>query len=207
MYLCIQTHYQCEFDELSDPMKSALVTRYGDDAEKHLISDGGLIPEFGRVLEVSLGYTKPDGELVTLSISDHNFDEIKVLTKLSEILNNSFDRGYKLVGWNLNHFDSKYLIRRYIINGLKPPKVLYGYNKWNGVPCNWDIMEDWRMGESCPSLPIVAASLGYQYELYPILDKKLSDIDVTKLSDNGINKIRAMITVSNALNKFINDEK
>lgn len=105
----------------------------------------GLIPEFGRIVCISMGrFIDGTGDENLNIQSIYSDDEVELLTKFSEVLNRK--RDYKLCAHNGKGFDFPYLAKRMLMNRLPlPPQLdLFGKKPWE-IP-HLDTNEMWSFG-------------------------------------------------------------
>lgn len=161
----IETHRGVEWENLPKAVQTAFINHYYDpqsyDTPKdHYSEIAGLYAEFSQVICVSLGYwSETNQKFIKTSILGPNEDEI--LIKLSKTLKVFQDNGYFLVGFNNDTCDTPYLIKRYIIKGIKVPSILntYGVKPWDLESV--DVMKLWQMGDyKRTSLEMVSACMG-----------------------------------------------
>jgi len=118
-----------------------------------------LIPEFGRIVCVSMGFIAPNGELKKQSFFGPNEEEI--LRKTNESFNKVQKLDYHLCGHNIKNFDIQYLIKRMIVNGILPSKLLPSYDTKPWEIKALDTMEIWKQGgNGLCSLDLICSSLG-----------------------------------------------
>ena len=204
VFFDIKTHRVDEFDELSDQMKSALISKYGtEDVVKKYNEDAGLCAEFGHVICCSLGFKSGDSvRVITLA----TFDEQLLLEQLSSILAKSENNGYVLGGYNSNKFDISYLIKRYIILGMKVPDLLRNTSKWEMAGKNIDLMERWRFGGNVTSFKILKACLGIKDEfVYPsnLINQSKDEIDMESLKLDCESQVKSLIKVYEKIDKSL----
>lgn len=118
-----------------------------------------LIPEFGRIVCVSMGFLAPNGEVKKQSF--YGPDEEDILRKTNESFNKVISLDYFLCGHNIKNFDIPYLVKRMIINGILPSKLLPSYETKPWEIKAVDTMEIWKSGvNTLCSLDLICSSLG-----------------------------------------------
>ncbi len=118
--------------------------------------------EFGKIICVSLGFFKKDGQAYRLrikSVSGH--DEKILLEELVEVINkfNRIHTNTYLCAHNGKEFDFPYMARRMLINEIKLPKLLDIAGKKPWEISHLDTMELWKFGDykSYTPLKLLAA--------------------------------------------------
>lgn len=161
----IETHRVQEWEEISDALKDAFATHYYDEKEydspmEQYRKMAALYPEFSRAICVVFGYWRMvDNQFVTYEV--HGEDEVALLRECGRILESFKKQGYVLCGHNCNEFDIPFLARRYIINGMKVPKMIntLGLKPWEIDSI--DIMAQWKFGSwRSTALDTMSAVLG-----------------------------------------------
>lgn len=120
-----------------------------------------LIPEFGRIVCVSMGFIAPNGELKKQSF--YGPDEQDILRKVNDSFNKVQKLDYFLCGHNIKNFDIQYLIKRMIVNGILPSKLLPSYETKPWEIKAVDTMEIWKQnGNGLCSLDLICSSLSIE---------------------------------------------
>lgn len=111
---------------------------------------GGLYPEFGRVIAISGGVFNldNDGNLDFYIRNYFSEDEEELLTQFNSFLEKLDERkrGFVLGGYNIKVFDNPFLLKRYVINGMKIPHKLFSIGKKPWEINDFDLAERWRVG-------------------------------------------------------------
>lgn len=103
--------------------------------------------EFGRIICISfttIKFNAETDEYETQTKSFQGIDESVLLEKIKTVLSN---QGWILAGQNINNFDIPFVIKRMIINGIKPPKNVLNQifaKPWEKAIL--DLMDIWSMG-------------------------------------------------------------
>jgi uncharacterized protein YprB with RNaseH-like and TPR domain len=123
----------------------------------------GIWAEFGKVVCISVGYFIHKGEQRNFRVTSFYGDEVELLKKFSQLLNEHFNKPHHLLcAHNGKEFDFPYLSRRMLIHGLSLPQKLnlFGKKPWE-VP-HLDTMELWKFGDykHFTSLKLMANVLG-----------------------------------------------
>lgn len=122
------------------------------------LNRAALVPEFGRIVCVSMGFITPSGELKKLSF--YGPDEEDILKKVNESFNKVIKLDYHICGHNIKNFDIPYIIKRMIINNILPSKLLPSYDTKPWEIKAVDTMEIWKQnGTGLCSLELICSSL------------------------------------------------
>jgi predicted PolB exonuclease-like 3'-5' exonuclease len=110
----------------------------------------GLYAEFGKIICLSLGFVKTQGNERQMRIkSFYGHQEKELLTAFLDLLNTRFNKKTQLLAaHNGKEFDFPFLCRRLLINQIPLPVMLdlSGKKPWE-VP-HIDTMDFWRFGET-----------------------------------------------------------
>lgn len=188
LFFDIETHRVKNWSDLSPALRKAFEAHVYNDNEKNIYANveqcfnekAALHAEFSQVICVSLGYEYENGFRV-LSFSGR--DEVKILTELSETLDNFKNKWYSLAGHNINGFDKPYLAKRYIINKMQVPKILnsMGLKPWE--ISDVDTMQVWKFGSwSATSLEVISAALGIQCKSTEISGSNMYKYDIENMN-------------------------
>lgn len=116
----------------------------------------GIMAEFGKIICISIGMLEKNDTLRIKSFADD--DEKKILMEFGEIFNSTRLKDVILCAHNGKEFDFPWIARRYLINGIMPPKPfqMFGKKPWE-IP-HLDTMELWKFGDykSFVSLELLA---------------------------------------------------
>ena len=146
-----------------------------------------LLPEFGRVVCISVGFLLKGGEKKLQSFSKGS--EKDILTEMADLLTRVNKLDFTLCGHNLKTFDLPYLGKRMLINGVKPPNILPSHDTKPWEIKALDTKEMWNFGsfKGLSSLHLVCTLLGVDS---PKLGEiKGSNIHKSFYIDNNINEI------------------
>ncbi|WP_144283147.1 3'-5' exonuclease [Chryseobacterium echinoideorum] len=120
----------------------------------------GIMAEFGRIICISIGMLEKNETIKIKSFAGH--DEKKILMEFGEIFNSPRLRDVILCAHNGKEFDFPWIARRFLINGIMPPKPfqMFGKKPWE-IP-HIDTMELWKFGDykSYVSLELLAYVFG-----------------------------------------------
>ena len=121
---------------------------------------GGIMAEFGKIICISVGILEKSEKLMIKSFSGD--DERKLLEEFGEIFNHPKLQDVILCAHNGKEFDFPWIARRFLINGMQPPKPfqMFGKKPWE-IP-HLDTMELWKFGDykSFISLELLAHVFG-----------------------------------------------
>lgn len=123
-----------------------------------------IFAEFGRVMCISVGYIRFEGDQpVFRAKSWYGDNEVEVLNGFAEMLKDyqSKKPGVSLCAHNGKEFDFPYMGRRYVINRLPVPPMLAVQGKKPWETRFIDTMELWKFGDfkSWTSLDLLCAVL------------------------------------------------
>jgi len=137
--------------------------RYPNDSnlnsEEMFIKKAALLPEFGKIVCVSVGFILPDGNL---KLDSFTGDEKEILENVSKLFNRVDKLGFRLCGHNIKNFDLPYIGKKMLVHGLKLPKILPTYNDKPWETKVVDTKEVWSFNSyiGLSSLDLICASLG-----------------------------------------------
>jgi uncharacterized protein YprB with RNaseH-like and TPR domain len=123
----------------------------------------GIWAEFGKIICISVGYFKMEGESRTFRVTSFYGDEIKILKDFKNLLTSHFSSNkHLLCAHNGKEFDFPYIARRMIIHNIELPYKLnlFGKKPWE-VP-HLDTLELWKFGDykTYTSLKLLTNVLG-----------------------------------------------
>ncbi|MBF8457570.1 3'-5' exonuclease [Kaistella sp. G5-32] len=129
-------------------------------AEEFYTERGGIMAEFGKIICISVGIMEKNEKIMIKSF--YGDDEKKLLEEFGEIFNRPKLRDVILCAHNGKEFDFPWIARRFLINGMHPPKPfqLFGKKPWEIQ--HLDTMELWKFGDykSYVSLELLAHVFG-----------------------------------------------
>ena len=121
---------------------------------------GGIMAEFGKIICISVGILEKSEKLMIKSFSGDA--ERKLLEEFGGIFNHPKLHDVILCAHNGKEFDFPWIARRFLINGMQPPKPfqMFGKKPWE-IP-HLDTMELWKFGDykSFISLELLAHVFG-----------------------------------------------
>ena len=118
-----------------------------------------LVPEFAKVVCVSVSFVTDKNEIKSQTFSSDN--EYDVLKETQKLLDRCGKLGFYLCGHNLKNFDIPMLSKRMVINGILPPSILPSYDTKPWEIKAIDTKELWQFGSYTPigSLDLMCACL------------------------------------------------
>ncbi len=125
-------------------------------------SKSALVPEFAKIVCVSLGFIDPNNNLKIQSFSGD--DEKKLLLEVKSLLNKVHKLDFHLCGHNLKNFDIPMMAKRMVINDILPPKIFPSYDTKPWDVKALDTKDIWQFGSfgSISSLELMCVSLGIE---------------------------------------------
>ena len=133
----------------------------GDDyTPEEFYERAGIWAEFGKIICISVGYFKFQGDARTFRVTSFHGDEVEILKDFKNLLITHFSQAkHLLCAHNGKEFDFPYIARRMIIHGIELPYKLnlFGKKPWE-VP-HLDTLELWKFGDykHYTSLKLLAA--------------------------------------------------
>ena len=171
----------------------------------------GVMAEFAKVICISIGYFKHEGEVMQLRIKSFYADEEKkVLQDFIATLNQMEIQNNKwcFAGHNIKEFDIPFLCRRLLINGMPIPEYIDFQNMKPWETNSIDTFQYWRFGDykNYTSLKLLAAALGIAS---PKDDIDGSQVGEVYWKENDLQRIvtycqKDIITTANILLRFKN---
>ena len=149
LFIDIETFPQTyKYEELRSDTRNLWDTKwqYSKDisAEQHY-AKAGIFAEFAKVISIGLGYYNGEEFRVKCISGD---DEKKILIEFYELANKHFNKKeHCLCAHNGKEFDYPFLCRRFLVNGLKLPKILQIQGKKPWEIQHLDTMELWKFGD------------------------------------------------------------
>lgn len=160
-----QTKYYKDLDETSQllwELKSQYQRQEEFSAEE-FYHRAGIWAEFGKIICISVGFFKLNGDKRTFRVTSFFGDEIKILKDFKNLLTTHFSQAkHLLCAHNGKEFDFPYIARRMIIHNIELPYKLnlFGKKPWE-VP-HLDTLELWKFGDykTYTSLKLLTHVLG-----------------------------------------------
>ena len=140
--------------------------RFTEDSGKSLdeifVNRAALVPEFSKIVCVSVGFVDPKGEIKKQTF--FNSDEAQLLKDVNSLLNRVDKLGFVLCGHNLKNFDIPVLAKRMLINGILPSSILPSYDTKPWEIKAIDTKEIWQYGQfgAISSLELMCVSMGIE---------------------------------------------
>jgi hypothetical protein len=122
-------------------------------------SRAALVPEFAKIVCVSLAFVLENGETKKQTFSGDS--EKELLLQVRNLLDRCHKLDFYLCGHNLKNFDIPMLAKRMIINGIMPSKILPSYDTKPWEVKAIDTKEIWQYGSytSIGSLDLLCSCL------------------------------------------------
>lgn len=170
----------------------------------------GIWAEFGKIICISVGYFKIQGDIRSFRVTSFHGEEETILKDFKNLLETHFNKSnHLLCAHNGKEFDFPYIARRMIIHGINIPFKLnlFGKKPWE-VP-HLDTMELWKFGDykTFTSLKLLAHVLGIPS---PKQDIDGSQVREVYYEEKDIDRIieyceRDTVTVAQILLRFRNE--
>jgi len=161
------SYYDNFRERVTDESKIPKEDDYRGKVEKNYIKDlhnevyrqtAAFFPEFGKVACVSMAFVTKDGNVKFESFCGQN--EVEVLMNTRKIFDKVESLGFELCGQNIKNFDIPFLAKRFVINGLKPPKLFPTHNTKPWELKVLDTRDVWNFGgRSIGSLDLICSVL------------------------------------------------
>lgn len=169
LFLDIETVPEVQnFSELDDTKQhlweqKSKYQRKEDESAEDFYERAGIWAEFGKIVCISVGYFKIQGDLRKFRVTSFFGEEIKILKDFKNLLTTHFsDTKHLLCAHNGKEFDFPYIARRMIIHQMELPSKLnlFGKKPWE-VP-HLDTLELWKFGDykNYTSLKLLTHILG-----------------------------------------------
>ena len=155
-----------EMGRLFESYRSWFTKRYPDDDGKTLdeifTNHAALVSDFSKIIVASFSFITPKGEIHTTTFAED--DEKNLLEGVKDLLNKVLKLDFYLCGHNIKGFDMPMLSKRFVVNGIKPPKILpaLGTKPWELKAV--DTKELWQFGSfnSPASLDLMCVALNVE---------------------------------------------
>jgi hypothetical protein len=115
-----------------------------DQKNKVFETRAALVPEFAKVVVVSLAFVLENGEIKKQTFSGDN--EYELFKSCQGLLDRTGKLDFWLCGHNLKNFDIPMMAKRMVINGLMPPSILPSYDTKPWEVKAIDTKEVWQLG-------------------------------------------------------------
>ena len=147
----------------------------------------GLLPEFGRVVCVSVGFINEDERKIQ---SFTKGSEKDILNETVNLLNRIYKLDFSLCGHNIKNFDLPYLGKRMLINKIKPSPIMPSHDTKPWEIKALDTKELWNFGsyKGLSALHLICSVLGLDTPKDGKVDG--SNIHKSYYMDNNISEIK-----------------
>jgi len=125
------------------------------------IKKAALLPEFGKIVCVSVGFILPDGEI---KLDSFTGSEKEILQNVCKLFDRVDKLGFRICGHNIKNFDLPYIGKKLLSHKLKLPNILPTYNDKPWETKVVDTKEVWGFNSyiGLSSLDLICASLGIE---------------------------------------------
>ena len=149
-----------QFEKYFDWFQKRFPEDNGLSIEEVFKKRSSLVPEFAKIVCVSMAFVMDNGEVKKQTFSGD--DEKVLLTQVRSLLDRCHKLDFYLCGHNLKNFDIPMLAKRMIINGILPSKLLPSYDTKPWEVKAIDTKEIWQYGSytSIGSLDLVCSTMG-----------------------------------------------
>ncbi|HNQ26954.1 MAG TPA: 3'-5' exonuclease [Aquaticitalea sp.] len=135
----------------------------GDVSAEEFYERAGIWAEFGKIVCISVGYFKLQGDVRNFRVTSFHGDEKSILNDFKNLVSTHFGQSkHLLCAHNGKEFDFPYIARRLIIHNMELPNKLnlFGKKPWE-VP-HLDTLELWKFGDykNYTSLKLLTNVLG-----------------------------------------------
>ena len=173
-------------------------------------SKASLTPEFSQVICVSIGeYCLNENKVLefktwTRFLKNEEDNELLLLKDVHKYIDSRSNK--ELIAHNGKSFDYPFLIKRWIINGIKPPKQLQVFNKKPWEVNTYDTKEIWKFGglnsasllAICVSLNILSPKIGIDGSMifglfWETNDKYGSMMNIAKYCSNDVRALALIV--------------
>jgi len=149
-----------QFEKYFDWFQKRFPEDAGLDKDEVFVKRSALVPEFAKIICVSMAFVMDNGEIKKQTFSGD--DEKELLTQVRNLLDRCQKLDFYLCGHNLKNFDIPMMAKRMIINGIMPSKLLPSYDTKPWEVKAIDTKEIWQYGAytSIGSLDLVCSTMG-----------------------------------------------
>lgn len=155
--------------------------------EDLFIERAALVPEYNKIVAVSMGFKMPDGSIKMMS--KYGDDEKEILLGVKDVFDKCDKSGFELCGHNIKHFDIPTLGKKYLIHEIPVPTLLprYDTKPWNMKAV--DTKDIWNFGNNrgFSSLELVCIAMGIES---PKDDIGGSEVHKTYWAGDGLERIK-----------------
>jgi len=178
-----------QFENYFDWFQKRFPEEAGKPVGEMFVNKSALVPEFSKIVCVSVAFVMENGETKIQSFNDP--DEKKLLTEVQKLLYRIGELGFWLCGHNVKGFDIPVMAKRMIMNGLTPPKILPGIGTKPWEIKALDTREFWQYGSygTIASLELMCVCLGVESsKTMEVTGNKVHDAFWIKKDYEGIKK-------------------
>ena len=149
-----------QFEKYFDWFQKRFPEDNGLDKDSVFVKRAALVPEFAKIICVSMAFVMDNGEIKKQTFSGD--DEKELLIQVRNLLDRCQKLDFYLCGHNLKNFDIPMMAKRMIINGIMPSKLLPSYDTKPWEIKAIDTKEIWQYGAytSIGSLDLVCSTMG-----------------------------------------------
>ena len=149
-----------QFEKYFDWFQKRFPEDNGLDKDEVFVKRSALVPEFAKIICISMAFVMDNGEVKKQTFSGDN--EKELLTQVRSLLDRCHKLDFYLCGHNLKNFDIPMMAKRMIINGIMPSKLLPSYDTKPWEVKAIDTKEIWQYGAytSIGSLDLVCSTMG-----------------------------------------------
>ncbi|HLV14511.1 MAG TPA: 3'-5' exonuclease [Xanthomarina sp.] len=145
-----ETQYFSDLDETKQGLweHKTQYQRKDEFTAEEFYDRAGIWAEFGKIVCISVGYFKNQGDLRNFRVTSFYGEEPEILKNFKNLLNSHFNQTkHLLCAHNGKEFDFPYIARRMIIHNIELPYKLnlFGKKPWE-VP-HLDTLELWKFGD------------------------------------------------------------
>jgi len=134
----------------------------GKTPEEIFINKAALVAEFSKIIVASFSFITPNDDVHTQTFAED--DEKELLLKVRDLLNKVDKLDFYLCGHNIKFFDIPTLGKRFLTNGILPPKLLPSYETKPWEVKALDTKDIWQFGNNfgISSLDLMCISMGIE---------------------------------------------
>lgn len=134
----------------------------GKTPEEIFINKAALVAEFSKIIVASFSFITPNDDVHTQTFAED--DEKELLLKVRDLLNKVDKLDFYLCGHNIKFFDIPTLGKRFLTNGILPPKLLPSYETKPWEIKALDTKDIWQFGNNfgISSLDLMCVSMGIE---------------------------------------------
>ena len=158
--------------------------REGESIDDYYLRVSSIIPEYGKIVCVSVGRVDQDGKWWVSSITG---DEIDIINRTKSIFIGALNNNLIPCGYNILTFDLPWLNKKFIKHGVRLPYNLLLFDKKPWDVNVLDLFEVWKStGRYWSSMDEVAYELGIKSSKTKLSGDK---VHYTFWYENDVNKI------------------